>query len=591
VVTYLQLFWSESESEASKQQPTSHVSEASARSCFERLLILLAISSVLALRSPTTIMLLFCIALLLLQSLTRGAFLSSDGGGLTNRARRPTELELNEFRIVNKKRSKVVVDPKTGFYRPERTPIASEQPPARSGKGLVNAWNALKDVVYGSVDGIRSVPDRLKGKDEKGIIDGYAEVQERIYKKSGSPGERFLREYENRGGPVLDSQDSGSASVFDTVKGAVYGTLDTASSLATPQRDGELERLESFKPVVKSSLGSSQEIRSSINDLQSSNPVKKLIAKNKIRDFEKKERDVQAAIERHKNTRAVKEVAYRLGDAAQSTAKELSKLPDRVSGLYKRTSSFMASIPNTVERTIDAVADIPNTLQDKVAAVQKSIDGSIDSTKQAIEGVKAIPIKVKETAENVERTARQTGENFIAAVDTVDETLSKGKVLLGLEKPKPRPPNLPPPKPLSASDVGWKIAGGVATAAANVAWWVGKSAAFLTWKGAQFALEKGVEAWNETDSSTVMKLTSVPSIKSAPPKTAPLPTGVSEQTVEKPTKPKEAPKQDTEKPKSKRIEVERNPDLDVQVSEALKLAEEALKGLNATKQGNTVIKD
>lgn len=448
-----------------------------------------------------------------------------------------TQLHVGESRIYSKERSKVVLDPETGFYRPAPK-LPFKKKAAKKGPNL---WNAFKNALYGGVDGIQAIPKVIPlggGEEEKGVVDGYEQVQQKIY-GSSSPGKRLLREYEERG-PTPPVGGKAQGSLFDSVKGAVYGTFDAAGNLATSTEESQQEQIESFKPIVRSSLGASEDIQTSLSELNSNNPVRKIIAKNKIRDFEKKELEMQEAIERHKKSRQAKEIVYKVVDVSKSTAEGLSKLPQLIYGAYETTRDFFSSIPGITKRAVDTVVAIPDEIQRKAEDVQKSVDNSVETAKQVVETVKSIPNKVKETADSVKETAYN-------AADTVDETVQKGKVLLGVEKEanlKPRPPNTPPPKPLTAKEIGWKVAGGVASVGTKVAWFAGKSLAFITWKGAKLAFEKGQEALQEQHNATVAASSSLSmssksdvatasTVESSPPKTVQIkkPASVSQEDI------------------------------------------------------------
>jgi hypothetical protein len=90
-----------------------------------------------------------------------------------------------------------------------------------------------------------------------------------------------------------------------------------------------------------------------------------------------------------------------------------------------------------------------------------------------IADVKAIP-------DNVQRTVQETKQSIDDTVDSVNELKTKTKVLLRLEKPVPKPPSIPPPaltlKQMTASQIGMKVVGFLATGTAKTVWWVGRNA-------------------------------------------------------------------------------------------------------------------
>lgn len=558
---------------------------------------------------------------------TAGAFTSTEPVRTSHHAASTTTTttttQLHEQttpRIYSKRRARVVLDPKTGFYRPEPKKPLEGRVAKKGRKKGPGAWDSFKDAVYGGIDSLGKIP-RLIGNDDEeagSVTDGYEQIQKRVY-GSSSPGKRLLEEYQQRGGltPTEEenTQRSGN-SVFDSVKGVFYRTVDAAGELASGKanEDAQMDSgvpSSSFKPVVRSTLGTSDEVQASLSDLNSKNPVRKLIAERKIRDFENKEREAEKAIRRYERSRKAKEIVYKVSDAAQVTVDGLAKVPQKVAGSYEQTKKFLVSISTQARRTADAVVSIPSKVQQKTEEIQKTVDSSIKTTKQAVEKVQSIPAKVKESADNVKQTVKKTSDTITAAADAVDETVLKTKILVGLEKDaklKPRPPDLPPPKPLTASEIGWKVAGGVASTGAKLAWWTGKSAAFLTYKGAKLAIEKGQETLREKQLKSGKAESPPPSSSSvstgtgkapSPPKTEPppVPTAATVKIIEPdsvsatPDKINQkavadrgnqeapSPKKDKEDEREKKVvgEYEKNEDLDRQVSEALLLAEEALK--------------
>jgi len=162
-------------------------------------------------------------------------------------------------------------------------------------------------------------------------------------------------------------------------------------------------------------------------DLISSNPLKRLKAEQKVLEQEAFLR----AKQRNENVRARKEDAYKVVDALQAT--------------------------------VDAIPD------------------AFDQTEKA----------VKEVAKQVKSIPRRVDRVVMKTKESIRETVTNVKVFLRLEKPKPKPPKLPPPKPKTGKEIAFKLAGGVAKGVGSVAWWATKETASLAWKGAQSAMSKG----------------------------------------------------------------------------------------------------
>lgn len=500
-----------------------------------------------------------------------------------------TTTRLDEFRIVSKPPSRVVRDPKTGFYRPVRKQV-EERPQSKEGP---SAWDSFKAKLYGSLDGATALPDKIKRvatlraaeEDPTSlIVDGYRQVQQRVYASGGSPAKRFLEEYEERFfASEANEEGQVKPNLFQSFKGAFYGTVDAANRVvpASALMEGDKLDYETFKPVVKSSFASSQEVQDSLRDLQSDNPVRKAIARYRINEWDRKEKNLATEIDRYRKARQVKEVVYSVGDAVQNSAIVLSEVPGQVSTLVEQIAGFLASLPAVFQKFFDSISAIPTKVEQQASQVQQSVEQTVQATQKVVQDVQALPAKVQQTAQTTQQVAVKT-------IEAVDYTVNRGRVLLGLVKPVPRPPNKPPPKDLTWKEVGWNVASGVATGASKVAWWAAKGAAILTWKGATLAVEKGIEAFKEEQASSET-LTAPPSSSKPPATLAPPPKPSSTVAPVKassaPVASKMAPlastmvnpKGGTVETKKADLGVERVDDLDRQVEEALRLAEEALR--------------
>lgn len=523
--------------------------------------------------------------LLLLSGSTAWAFVGPTSTTTT------TSTQLEGYKIPTKPRPRVVMDPKTGLYRPEPTTSSSntstsEEAPQRGGK-ITAAWNSLKNTIYGGVDGAKELPSKLKtvGRTNKQkqaiIVDGYKDVQQRVY-ESDAPGSRLLQEYERR--PFLakesknedQSNNSFLSRPIKALKSVVSGSNRSKStrrqSPAAKALASVSSTLESPKAVVRTNLASSSVVRQSLSDLQSENPVRKLIAKKQLLDLDNtmSPKAMELEVLRYTRARKLKETAYRIGDGLESTVQNLSKVPGQVEDFGKSTANFfqqvvnwITSIPTALQRSADAVAALPSQIQKSVQDTQQSVDQSIEATKKVVKDIQEIPVKTQ-------RTLQETQNKVVAVGNAVDETVVSTKVLLGMEKAIPRPPKSPPPP--TRSQVGWKITKAVASGATKAMWWTGKSVAFLTFKGAQAAFTKGQEYLKEQEEgdkkATANQSKPLPPLQK-PEDTMTLPPS---QTAEA------SPKQESKSfSKKETVSLERIEDLDRQVSEALSLAEEALR--------------
>jgi hypothetical protein len=395
----------------------------------------------------------------------------------------------------------------------------------------------------------------------------------------------LLQEYEQRGGMarILETDTRIAVDAKPGFSGWFKRVSDELSPMSsrfgTPpaeRNQGPFGPFDTLKPVVAKSFVASPEVRDSWQDLVSPNPVRKAIARFRVEEWDRKEKLVEAEIERYRKSRLLKEAVYSIGDAAQNSARYMTELPERLATAIDRISTLLNSVPPVIEKRAKSIGAIRAQVDQKAIEVQKSIGNGIAILQKVTQDVQAIPGRV-------ERTTEAAKESAIALAAALDDVGSQGKVLLGLEKPVPRPPLLPPPPDFPMEEIGWKVAGGLATAA----WWVAKGLAVLTWTGTSYAVQKGIEAlvvenWHAEGSSPESRATPAtsPVERKRPSKSE---RGLLQSfRFLKPTQEPIAVAPVKNRPaQTDALELEslaiRDDDLDRQVEEALKLAEEALR--------------
>jgi hypothetical protein len=386
----------------------------------------------------------------------------------------------------------------------QKQPPGSTNEPGTDDEAL-SGYEKLKEVVYRTSDTLRKL-----GRTEKTdkVYEGYAELSK---KQETTPAKRLLQSLELRPPSIKTnappaSQVSPSKSVFESVKGVVYGAVDGVSNTLLNQGSARgssaasspIEKLglrENFKPAVETEY--SPEMLEQIPDLLSNNPVKKAAAKLKLQQLE-----IQMNAQRNrenieKNIQSAKETVYSVRDGITETITEISKVPDKVQSVAKTTVDFVENIPVFSQQVVDTITSIPDKVEEKVSEVNDNIDKSVQQTQQFVEDVKAIPTKIKTTADNTKKSIEDT-------VQTIEEIQYNAKVLVGLEKPKPKPPKVPPPppKPKTATDVALNVAGNVAKSLGQGTWWITKGVANVTWKVA----ERGGQALTESAKTKIQEL-------------------------------------------------------------------------------------
>lgn len=377
---------------------------------------------------------------------------------------------------------------------------------------VVSEFDKIKNLVYTVGDGLSNMG--ASAPKESKIVDGYT-ANRLDTKTKRSPTLQLLDRIQQRPTSNVVVEPSPTRSVFDSVKDVLYETADLASSLAKkePEKTSPppIHRLaKDFKPVTKVRLETSREVLDAVPDLQSPNPIKRFIAEWQIRNLEFKENARRQKKQVDDGIIKLKEDIYAVGDFIQNTGTEIQALPGRIQTLAANMIAFFQAIPVTVRETIDTITAIPEKVEQKAIQVKTSVEETVDKTIQVVEDVKAFPSKVQQTAES-------TKQSVTAAAKKVEEVSTTAKVILGLEKPKPRPPKTPPPAPPGPSSIAWSVAGTVFSSVGKVVWWVGKGVADLSWK----AVSKGAEQIKEEATVKIREMQSGGNkVTESPPSTA-----------------------------------------------------------------------
>lgn len=343
-----------------------------------------------------------------------------------------------------------------------------------------------------------------------------------------------------RQGPPISSlqqqrrqKEDSKKSSFENIKASVYTAVDFVTSPGPTMTPSDIREQKKTvftstlavpsKPSMNRAAALSEELLSS-----ATNPVERIQAEMEIREQEARAR----ATVRNEKIRAKKEDLYRIVDSLQATVDALPETFDKTEAAVLEVLASAKTIPQKVERTAQDIQAIPDVVAKKAAETQRSIQETVERTQQVVRDVQSIP-------QTVARSVEETKQTLVSTQESVQEAVTTVKVLVGLEKPVPKPPKRPPPPPKSAKEIGLGIAGQAAKVTGKVAWWAGKNAATLAWKGAGVAVGKGIEtigpvvaeawqnqitAWNETsnpDASPSSSSTTTTQNKSVKPEETP----------------------------------------------------------------------
>lgn len=368
----------------------------------------------------------------------------------------------------------------------------ASKPPRGSGKEekkARNGWDDLKRAIYSGVDSVGDISSKISGGGEKspnGVSDGYSSFEQSIKKKGPAPGSKLMQEYEARASALgIDKAISSSPvskeksrTSFDSFKENLYSASDAFGSLsaepATPLK--RLERNIPYKESLAQELGVASE---KVEDLLSDNPVKRFQAQQEIREREARQR----AEARNERIRAKKEDLYKIVDAMQAAVDTFPDTIEKTEESIKKTIEGVKGVPKKVEKVVEEVKSIPLSVKAKAEQTKQTVEVAIEKTKKVVDDVVDIPNKVT-------RKVKDTAQAAVDTTESIKDGVTNVRVFLRLEKPKPKPPKMPPPKTKTARDIALQVAGSAASGAGKVTWWATKSVASAAWNGAQSAIEK-----------------------------------------------------------------------------------------------------
>jgi len=353
-------------------------------------------------------------------------------------------------------------------------------PPDDNDQSNNSKWKSFKDSIYETVDAIGQVPSSLVGGSNddtssdlgnrnapmeysktvgKTVIDNPPQLLSNfiIPQESKTPGEKALMRYQTpEVEPVKDlvksyndeldyvpmEEDdlyrSDSRKQFDSAKDRFYNSLDFISSTTKKivgKEDESPALLESDQRRIRPMA------RTSINKIPS----------NPNRQRREKERERKNSIDETKGT------IYNVIDGIKTVGGVVIAIPGKVGETVEVTK-------DVVVNTVEGAKALPGQVQNFVGDVRESVEETKRITQVVSTDIKNIPQtvedKINETQNSIRETKesiRETKEGVLNAVNKAEEAIYNAKVKVGMEKPKPKPP--PPPPPKTASDIALEITG------------------------------------------------------------------------------------------------------------------------------------
>jgi hypothetical protein len=471
----------------------------------------------------------------------------------------------------------------TSHFQSRSTELYSSKPGRNSSKQPdgPSAWDKLKGAFYGTADGVGGLAKKVKESKEQtqpppAVVQSYSDFEDAILDDDAKlgPGKRLVKQYQLQTSalgvnkPVSPSSASSAGTLdkksskpkvkaFDVFKETIYSTLESKDKKKTFFANEVTPSISSatvdraITPIARPS------IQSSLPDLNSPNPIKRFQAERRIEEEEPYER----AERRKRNNDELKQNIYMVADAVSSA---IEAAPGAVVSSRKAVTEigkYVKTVPTKVDTAVARVKTIPDIVQGTVIGTKASINSGIETTKQVVQDVQEFPSKVSQKVEDIQFMAKKT-------INSVDESFTSLKVLVGIEKPKPKPPAppkiLPRKKELAerAGSVAFSLAGGMT----KLVFYAGKGITTAAWESAESAFGpfpvpelppqlKAIKEFKMPELPSPLKALKAPPITALP----------SQLKAASPIQPPEAKKTDA------------NDDLDREVEEALRSAEDSLE--------------
>ena len=173
--------------------------------------------------------------------------------------------------------------------------------------------------------------------------------------------------------------------------------------------------------------------------------------------------------------------------------------------------AFAKFVAEGISDTAATIAATPEQVQKSIKDLQKSIDETQRIASVVSEDVQTLPYtvkakvkKIQDTMEDInqsvgtsidlaQRTASQLNQTVVTTVDKVQQTSENIQITLGLKEAPPPPP--PPKASISERSLG--VASTFVKATAKLSFVIGSEALKLGWSGAKWAIKTAVETSEE----------------------------------------------------------------------------------------------
>lgn len=516
-------------------------------------------------------------------------------------------------RIAVKPRPLVSLDEKTGRYIPPPkalTPDSSSVSPQDQEEFTYNdslgGWGAFKDGVYGIVD---SVSGLRSNKTPNGIADRTISVaySDTVGKKASpsspdsTPGKRLLETYNKSLKNDPETREdistgenlftSDTRKTFNIAKDTFYNAVDALGKKEKTEKDEAADisiEMNLFRVATKPSFNEEESVAlvsSQLDDLVSTNPLKRFKARVAIAtEQRKRERNLQAN-NKNQAFAALKNMFYSFVETCQAIYLIVLSIPEEVEKMIEATQDAMETTQTQIQSSIVEIQQTPDKIEQAVVQTRATTTETIETIKQipiqveskltetkegitkTIQEVQAIPGKVEQTVTETKKSIEDTKQGVANFVQKVEDLTFDAKVMVGLEKAKPPPPP-PPPPPKTSQDIAREVAGEAVKLAGKGAVVVAKGTAGMGISGAKLAWNAATKAQEKKKMEQQQKKELQRNVEESV--RAAATSAKAEDII-----PKRVPKAEN-LPKPPRTIAEIDPLLEKEVAEALRVAEEAL---------------
>eukprot|EP00550_Attheya_septentrionalis_P007192 CAMPEP_0198285366 /NCGR_PEP_ID=MMETSP1449-20131203/4677_1 /TAXON_ID=420275 /ORGANISM="Attheya septentrionalis, Strain CCMP2084" /LENGTH=564 /DNA_ID=CAMNT_0043982771 /DNA_START=292 /DNA_END=1986 /DNA_ORIENTATION=- len=401
----------------------------------------------------------------------------------------------------------------TDFSIAGNTPVASKY-----GRGVLeevegeepraSAWGLVKDVVYGSLDQMKGVTEPEQNSAARLEV-GYSDTVTPLL----TPGAQLLSQYENvRRDQLPTSRDSiddiveedmfrsPARKAFDGTKDVLYSFADTLSSAT--KNNPEEKKLP--KRIVNEYSENDFLLDDSLKEemqrlvVEATDPKnnewKKFQARRKFKTMERRESQRKAQAQISQTIDTIKGAAYTVADITKGAV-------DTVTGIPEVTAQTAKNTRKSLDMTARTVRDIPYNIRQTVKQTKDNLEETKRVTKVVVQDVKSIPNVVKTKAIETQEEIAATKRKFQEAMENLEDMIFQFKVWAGLEEPKPiviAPTPLPTPQELAI-----QVAKTVAAGFGQAAWFISKSLVGLGFAGLKSAFEQFTKPAVKNDADSI----------------------------------------------------------------------------------------